>query len=143
MSRENLKAFENLPRIVTVFRGQDRYQRAGLSWTLSRQVAEEFAIGHRGLHNEDPVVLEADVSRVSIASVSQDRQEEEIVTFRVPTHKAVTVYELIKTSKRRRPSLQAVNRVEFPWRASRHAATSTDVDERCQKTAATPQPATA
>lgn len=39
----------DLPASLTVYRGQDADAPKGLSWTLERKVAAEFARGHRNI----------------------------------------------------------------------------------------------
>lgn len=72
------------PTRMTVFRGQNAGAPLGLSWTLDRKVAEEFARGHRGIRNRHPVVLERVVTRDQVAFVCDDREEKEIVLLAVP-----------------------------------------------------------
>ncbi len=69
---------------VTVYRGQERSAPMGLSWTLSWDVAEGFARGHRHLFNPDPVVLALDVLRSEAAYFANDREEQEVVLLSIP-----------------------------------------------------------
>lgn len=64
---------------VTVYRGQDMRGEVGLSWSLSRQVAEGFARGHRGILNPNPMVVRRRVRRDDIVLYTNARNEQEIV----------------------------------------------------------------
>lgn len=81
LAPEDASTYKALPDNITVFRGQDATAKVGLSWTLDRKVAEEFARGHRGIFNRNPVVIEAVVSKADIAGVYGERGESEIVLF--------------------------------------------------------------
>lgn len=73
-----------LPERVTVYRGQDDSAPLGLSWTLSWDVAEGFARGHRNIRNPDPVVLALEVTRREVAFLAHDREEQEVVLLAIP-----------------------------------------------------------
>jgi hypothetical protein len=77
--------FDNLPSILTIYRGQDWAAPIGLAWTLDRSVAEGFARGHRGLWNKQPALFTVRVRKTSVALVCVDRRESEVVLFRPPT----------------------------------------------------------
>ena len=48
MSPDDRATYSHFPdEGITIFRGQDRNRRLGLSWTINREVAEGFARGHR------------------------------------------------------------------------------------------------
>lgn len=76
--------FDALAPTLTVYRGQDASAHVGLSWTLDRGVADEFAGGHRGILNAAPVVLEARIRKPSVALALASREESELVLFRPP-----------------------------------------------------------
>ncbi len=74
--------YDGLPDTgITVYRGQDEYDDAGLSWTTDMKVAQDFARGHRGLVKANPTVLEAVVAKKDIALAFVERNESEIVLF--------------------------------------------------------------
>jgi hypothetical protein len=73
--------YDALPSRIAAYRGQDKRQAVGLSWTLDRQVAFGFAHGHRGLRNEAPMVICADIGKGDVAGAYQARKESEIVLF--------------------------------------------------------------
>ena len=71
--------YERLPARVRVFRGCSRERIRGVSWTKSRQVAERFARGHRGIEVPNAVVAVAMISKDAIFLVNHERREREIV----------------------------------------------------------------
>lgn len=84
MSAASRTVYDALPSVFTAYRGQDHSARAGLSWTLERSVAADFARGHRGLHNPSPVILCRTFRKSSVAMVLMGRNEHEVVLFRRP-----------------------------------------------------------
>jgi hypothetical protein len=82
MSPTDREAYDGLPSRFTVHRGQDASAAVGLSWTLRRSVAEDFARGHRGIRNEQPVVITRRIRKSTIAFFSDDREEKEVVLFK-------------------------------------------------------------
>lgn len=72
----------------TIYRGQDRANEGGVSWTTDRATALFFAGGARFGRQEDPLVLIAEAHRGDIAMVINDRDEAEVVLFetRGPDH---------------------------------------------------------
>ena len=71
-----------LPAIDGNLRGQSKHAPPGLSWTLSRTVAEGFAVGHRGIRIREPVVLERVIDRLDVAmAFLDDRDEREVVLW--------------------------------------------------------------
>jgi len=79
MPRVSAKIFDTLPDDVQVFRGCSRERVAGLSWSLSRDVATQFAHGHRGLVVPHPVIAEATISKRAIFALMTSRAERELV----------------------------------------------------------------
>ena len=85
MAPEARAAFDALsPHSIRAFRGQDAIGALGLSWTLNRTVAQQFAHGHRGLLNRTPLVLERVLEKNAIAFAVADRDDAEIVLFAAP-----------------------------------------------------------
>jgi hypothetical protein len=78
----NRAFYDGLPDTgITIYRGQDEYDEAGLSWTTDMKVAQGFARGHRGLVKAKPTVLESVVAKKDIALAFVERNESEIVLF--------------------------------------------------------------
>jgi hypothetical protein len=78
-SQSQRQFFETLPPLVQVFRGCSAPRVRGISWTVDRAVAEEFARGHRGGRVHEPVVASALIPKEHIFFVSDERQEKEVV----------------------------------------------------------------
>jgi len=74
----------DVPERMTVYRGQDKSAPKGLAWTLDRDVADGFAHGHRNINNPNPVVLEMEVTRDQVVFTCDDRNESEIVLWKIP-----------------------------------------------------------
>ena len=88
MSPDDRATYSHFPdEGITIFRGQDRNRRLGLSWTINREVAEGFARGHRNFRYRNLIVLQAVIDKSSIAFVSND-QEAQIVLFARPNVRA-------------------------------------------------------
>jgi hypothetical protein len=77
--------YRSLPDRFVAYRGSDNRSPPGLSWTLSRKVARSFARGHRGIRNNDPVLLGAIFDRREVALAFGDRSESEVVLFHPPS----------------------------------------------------------
>lgn len=76
MGQENYGVYENLPDTFTVNRGlQENAQEDGLSWTLSKDVAEWFA----SRFENDGEIIEKIVHKTEVIAYFNDRDEEEIV----------------------------------------------------------------
>ena len=75
MLREDLKMFEALPSILTIYRGSQDFNetKPRISWSLSLEVAKAFGSAHlfKSVINKDDVV----------AYISKNTGEEEIVAF--------------------------------------------------------------
>lgn len=76
--------WQSLPARVTVFRGASNSEFArgpfGVSWTLSKTVAEFFALTHR-FRPRNGLVLRATISKSAIAALVWDRKEEEVLVL--------------------------------------------------------------
>jgi hypothetical protein len=87
MPEEDREVFARLPDRLTIYRGCNRLNKHGLSWTLNRDVAEMFATKRNVLNcNTGKRVKTRIIERVihkseAIAYLS-DRKEEEIVTMK-------------------------------------------------------------
>ena len=76
MGQDNFKVYENLPDTFTVYRGlQENAQEDGLSWTLSKDVAEWFA----SRFENDGEIIERKIYKSEVIAYFNDRDEEEIV----------------------------------------------------------------
>lgn len=76
MGQDNFKVYENLPDTFVVYRGlQENAQEDGLSWTLSKDVAEWFA----NRFDNEGEVIEKVIHKSEVIAYFSDRDEEEIV----------------------------------------------------------------
>jgi len=76
---EDKEWWASLPNTLTIYRGCSRERIGGLSWTLDRKVAEQFARGHRNKKVEDPVIAETKVEKRWVWFATNAREEQEIV----------------------------------------------------------------
>ena len=89
MAEDERTALEALPDRVTVYRGlrTKNYlpDHVGFSWTLSREVAEQFANVYRaarwGDPDGEPLVIEKTISKRQIVWLIFGRNEQEAVIF--------------------------------------------------------------
>lgn len=76
MGQENYEVYENLPDTFVVYRGlQENAQEDGLSWTLSKDVAEWFA----NRFDNEGEIIEKVIHKSEVIAYFDDRDEEEIV----------------------------------------------------------------
>lgn len=66
---------------LTVYRGQNARSPFGLSWTTDESIAEGFARGHRGIMNQQPIVIRGLVKSEHIALEESRRGEAEVIVF--------------------------------------------------------------
>lgn len=71
--------FDGLGPSFTVYRGCSEGRLDGVSWTTNREVALEFADGHRGSKIHNPVLVSATCSADDVLLAVNDRDEYEIV----------------------------------------------------------------
>ena len=71
--------FDDLPELVTVYRGCSRERVNGISWTTDKSVAKGFAQGHRSIRVPNPVLATAKVAKNEILAAMVDRQEREVI----------------------------------------------------------------
>jgi hypothetical protein len=76
---EQREMYERLPETIGVYRGSSSDMIEGLSWTLDEEVAEQFAYGHRGKRNPNPVVSYGLIRKEAIFGVFNGRKEAEII----------------------------------------------------------------
>lgn len=98
MSKKELKRYNSLPDVVTIYRGCNRafieseIESGGiLSWTLSPQIAEFFAFRGRGCKVEDGGVFKTTICKEDIFALFLEREEEECI----PDPQAITTYTLV------------------------------------------------
>ena len=74
-----LAFFDDLPDLVTVYRGCSRERVKGIAWTTVKNVAKGFAEGHRAIRIPNPVLATAKVAKNEILAVIVDRSECEVI----------------------------------------------------------------
>jgi hypothetical protein len=80
LTKEESHWYDALPRSFRIYRGADTQSLNGLSWTTSKEVALQFARGHRGIFNQTPVLLSGYVRKPSVLMADNSRDEFEILT---------------------------------------------------------------
>jgi hypothetical protein len=86
MPEEDRAAFAAMPEQLTIYRGCNRLNKHGFSWTLNRQVAEMFT--RRNIINAETGkrvktrVIERVIHKSEAIAYLNDRKEEEIVTLK-------------------------------------------------------------
>jgi hypothetical protein len=69
-----------LPDTVTLFRGCGPKNKLGLSWSLSREVAERFPFSNR-YRTTKPRIVTAHVTKKRIVGIKTDRSEDEVIAL--------------------------------------------------------------
>lgn len=62
LNEEDAAAFKRLPEHIRIYRGCSVERTYGFAWATDRNVAEQFARGHRGISVPEPVI--ADLTQV-------------------------------------------------------------------------------
>ena len=84
MNEAELEAFDQLPEVLTVYRGCYALNKWGFCWSLDRAVAERFPFMNRYGGEGRPLLVKATLQKSQIAALKLDRSEAEIVTFERP-----------------------------------------------------------
>jgi hypothetical protein len=86
MTKQELKIYNSLPEIITIFRGMTTEELEsgdfGVSWTLSKECAEFFAFKYgRNFSTEGKpkVVHQLEVLKVEILAYFHERNEQEVI----------------------------------------------------------------
>ena len=77
--------WHDLPDTFEIYRGQSGLHQMGLSWTRDYDTAAMFAHGHRGLRRKVPAIEIMTITKAKVCMVHDDRDESEIVLWRIPT----------------------------------------------------------
>lgn len=85
MSDEDKALFDSLPDYITIFRGCSAINMSGMSWSLSREIAEKIPTLNRYKppQNYPVIIMESVISKHDILSIKTDRQEQEVVLYPV------------------------------------------------------------
>lgn len=86
MTPEELDFYNAQPELVTIYRGCYKINKWGLSWTLSKDTAENFPTLNRYRRaNDQALLVTATAFKKDIIALKLDRDESEIITWR-PKH---------------------------------------------------------
>lgn len=80
MTRHELRAFNKLPEVFTVYRGCQSKYKHGLSWTLSKEVARWFA--NRFSFEEPGLLITARVKKAKVIAIKLGRDELEVIAWK-------------------------------------------------------------
>jgi len=80
MDEAEQAAFDELPEVLTVYRGCGKKNIVGASWTLDRKVAEKFPFLER-YKAKEPLIITAEVKKKNALALKLSRNEREIITF--------------------------------------------------------------
>ena len=84
MNETELEGFEQLPEILTVYRGCYALNKWGFCWSLDRAVAERFPYLGRYAGEGRPLLIKGSIPKSEVAALKLDRSEAEIITFTRP-----------------------------------------------------------
>lgn len=80
MLTSDVLIFRTLPDRLRLYRGYyEPEKREGISWSLSRKVAEGFAYSHWNSNNEEPQVVTGTCLRSRVLAYTNDRSEQEFI----------------------------------------------------------------
>ena len=79
MTEADAAFYDQLPALVTVYRGCARYRVRGLAWTTDRDVAAYFAKGDRFDREPDRVLATAIIPKAHVFAVQTARIESEVI----------------------------------------------------------------
>jgi len=81
MSVNELNYLKNIESEVSIYRCAEKgLNEDGLSWTLDKNIAKEFAKYNR-YEKSEPILLSAKVAKTNIVAIKLDRNEFEVITF--------------------------------------------------------------
>lgn len=86
MDETEQQAFEQLPDVVTVYRGCYADNKWGMSWSLDKEVAERFPFLNRYRSSGRPLLVKARIQKQDIVALKLDRNESEVICMSKPRH---------------------------------------------------------
>ncbi|AJW63676.1 hypothetical protein VO54_02204 [Elizabethkingia miricola] len=85
MNKENKEAYDRLPNNVNIYRGMSvkelNSKKFRLSWTLNKDIAEQFKTRNAVLYNQNTVVHEMQIEKDRILAYLGSEEEEVIILF--------------------------------------------------------------
>ena len=94
MTRTERRRFDQLPDVVTIYRGCGEHNQDGLSWSLDKAVAEKFPFMMR-YQAKHPLLVTATVEKEDIIALKTGASESEVITLHP---NAVSVVKLLGAS---------------------------------------------
>jgi hypothetical protein len=83
MTKDEFTAFDALPDKITIYRGCGPRNKAGWSWSLSREKAVRFPFMSR-YWSDKPTLLTATISKWRAAALKLERNEQEVIVIELP-----------------------------------------------------------
>jgi hypothetical protein len=83
MSEEEIQFLAQLPETLTIYRGgslaEHKSKKYGISWSLDKKIAEQFADVKRIRDKKEMMVIEKQINKADVIAYFKGRQEEEII----------------------------------------------------------------
>lgn len=83
MNPDEREFLASLPDKITIYRGgsvtEQKTKKYGISWTLNREVAEQFANVKTIRDKKEMIVIEKEINKSEVIAYFNQRQEEEII----------------------------------------------------------------
>lgn len=83
MSEEEREILAKLPKKIKIFRGgtltEKKTKKYGISWTLDKKIAEQFADIKKIRDKKEMIILEKTISKDEVIAYFNSREEEEII----------------------------------------------------------------
>jgi hypothetical protein len=83
MSEEERQFLAQLPEKITIYRGgsvsEQKSKKYGISWTLKKEIAENFANVKKLRDGKEMLVFEKEIAKSEVIAYFKNRQEEEII----------------------------------------------------------------
>lgn len=86
MPSETADWYADLPEELVIYRGASALAMRGLSWTTDRDVATQFARGHRGILVYMPTIFTAKISKEFVLAAFDNEREVVIPPERMKLH---------------------------------------------------------
>lgn len=89
MTEQEQHIYEELPDLVTIYRGCFAINKRGLCWTTDINVAKKIPTLNRYRQAGQPLLIKAVAKKKNVLAVKLGREEMEIITYR-PTQKSIS-----------------------------------------------------
>ena len=81
MDADEQRVYNNLPDVLTIYRGCYANNKRGICWSMDRDVAEKFPFHLRYRQPGQPLLVKARVRKSDIIAVKLGRNEAEIIAY--------------------------------------------------------------